>query len=1080
MSSRIQILKASASDFALEVLSSVPTGNAVGDHTNGRIVKYGTHIYVWCDHTGAWYKFNNAADFTSLETRLSSQEADRLTANTSLETIDVSLEARVSSEESEMLSAVSSIETSAKIQESSLETRLLNEEVNRSTAVDAEESRALVAEGSIESRTSTEEDDREAAVDSLEARALGVEDSLELRLSNEESAEVLAETSLNTRILTEESARLAEDGSVATAIATAATARGVADTSLETRLSNEENRVDAILNASTADKDSFAEVVSFINAVDVAHDAQTSTEISSIDSSIASAETARSVSDNSLEIRLSSEEDAEAAAELSLNTRMAAEESNELSAEVSLEDTVSSEESIRLAEDNSLSARALVNENSRVADDASLEARLSLEEVTMASDDSSLEVLLSSAISGRQAVGNSVEVRLSEEESTMLSEISSEESARTASDASLEVRISSEEDSRTVADNSLTVRIIAEETNRNVADSSLETRLLNEESTESSAKLSLQTRISSEEDAMSAGDTSVQANISTQVSSERSRIDTILDNASADKDTFAEIVSFITAVDTESDDTLASYVTTIDSSISSEQSAMSASDSSLEMELSSQVSARQSLISSLEVNHSGEISSLASANDSLELREEARHVRIDFTNKSSFTVLSTDLPSGFAPSNGMVQVFQEVSSNVFRHLVSPMNYDPTTGEMNFDLGSTAKTGFAIFYSHAGGNTLTSSSSSPGGGSSSQSSYAEHRITDATLNLGAGIGDTTSVVLDVSGVTASNVDNYLNYDALYIANSSFGTQNTGSSTISRTWNSDYSQFTISWTNTQVPSAFASGYWFQFLWGGANSEQSFIGITLYFDVATEELNQATGGLGEYIANNPGGFPLNPPYLSGTGTATYNSSRNWAFWGQGPKRKYNKGPEWVFDLEDYPGLSSNLRNYIYLTGGGHSNNGDNLFQSGAMACQFTRNGIDYYVAPSVSNSNPIYSEITSGRTAAQLNRVTAVVGGDLSIGWWNRSSSSDTNPLVPTSNTTVTFYILNNSLSNKLLTDTATSSNNYSNWAGDTSYATDIKIVIDTTDQSYDIYRNSNVGGTPTWVAVDRAYLSNQEVN
>ena len=148
--------------------------------------------------------------------------------------------------------------------------------------------------------------------------------------------------------------------------------------------------------------------------------------------------------------------------------------------------------------------------------------------------------------------------------------------------------------------------------------------------------------------------------------------------------------------------------------------------------------------------------------------------------------------------------------------------------------------------------------------------------------------------------------------------------------------------------------------------------------------------------------------------------------------------------------------------------------------MACQFTRNGVDYYTTPSISSLHPVYSEITSGRSAAQLNRVTAVVGGDLAIGWWNKSSGSNTNSLVPTPNTTVTFYVLSSTTSNRLITDDASSSNNYSNWVGNTSYATDIKIVIDTTDQSYEIYRNSNVGGSPTWVAVDRAYLSNQEVS
>jgi hypothetical protein len=50
----------------------------------------------------------------------------------------------------------------------------------------------------------------------------------------------------------------------------------------------------------------------------------------------------------------------------------------------------------------------------------------------------------------------------------------------------------------------------------------------------------------------------------------------------------------------------------------------------------------------------------------------------------------------------------------------------------------------------------------------------------------------------------------------------------------------------------------------------------------------------------------------------------------------------------------------------------------------------------------------------------------------------------------------------------------------YAGTPGDATDIKIVIDQSDNSYNVYRNSNVGGSPTWVAVERAYLSNQNVS
>ena len=711
MSSRISILNASVEDFALEVYSADPVaqGGSVGDHENGRVVKYGEHLYIWCDHNGEWKKFSNVTDFTSVETRIADQESDRASAHTSLEGIDSSLETRISDEESARATAVSSINALAVSEESSLESRLAAEITARGADVDASQLRAESAEASLELRLSNEEDANTSAVSSLNVRASAAESSLHSRLLAEESSELEFDGSLETRLAAEESARLAEDGSVATAIASAGTLRAAGDTSLETRLSNEEVRVDALetavsMNATDGDIDTFVEAVSYINAVDTSHDAQTSTQISTIVSSIASAESARISDDTSLETRLSNEEDAEASVELSLNGRMTDEESNELSAEVSFDASLVSQSSNRLSEDNSLGGRAGVNESARATADTSLETRLSNEEDAMADGDSSLELLLSAAISGREAVGNSVEVRLSEEEAARATAITSAATARAAADTSLETRISDEESARATADTSLSTRVGNEEAAMSLADDSVELRLSQEEDAEASADTSLNTRIAAEEANRASEDTSLETNISEQVSSEKSRIDSILDSADADKDTFVEIVSFITAVDTESDDALSSYIATIDSNISIEESTMIAGDASLATELASKISDRQSAVSSLETKHSGEISALASTIDSVEVREESRHLRVDFGGSSpvtSFTVSGSQFPTGFEmKDHGMVQVFQDMGSNKFRHLVAPVEVDMTSGDVTVQLGSSAKAGFAVFYMFA--------------------------------------------------------------------------------------------------------------------------------------------------------------------------------------------------------------------------------------------------------------------------------------------------------------------------------------------------------------------------------------------
>ena len=702
--SRISILNASAEDFALEVVSSAPVNGSVGDNENGRLVKYGTHIYVWCNHQGIWAKFANVSDFTSLETRLSQQEVANDTDVASLEAIDSSLEVRISEEEDAMLSAVSSINVVAAAEESSLEIRLSGEEVARAADVDTEEARAIAAEGSVDTKLAQAISDREAAVSSEIARAEAAEGSLETRLSTEEANRASEDSSLTTRLAAEETARASGEHSNVSSLVSANGDRVSADASLETRLSTEEDRVDAILAASTADKDSFAEVVSFINSIDLAHDTQTSTEISTLAADIASMEASLEAVDTSLETRLSGEEVQRAADDASLETRISEEEDAMIADAASLTTRKSTEESTRLAADNSLGGRIGVEEVARAAGDASLELRLSNEEDAMAAGDLSLETLLAGDAADRALDDTSIETRMSEEESAMLSAVASEEVVRIAADNSLELLVSAEEVARAAADASLTTRVSDEENAMAAADSSLETRLSIEESSEVVDKGSLETRLSNEEDAMAAGDSSVETRFSNEISTEKSRIDAILDSADADKDTFVELVSFITAFDVDADDALASYQLVIDSRISAEESNMAAGDASLEAELSSKIVERQSAITSLETKHSGEISSLAESIDSVEVREENRHLRVDFggtTPVTSFTVPGTSFPSGFKmDEHGMVQVFQDMGSSKFRHLVAPVEIDMTSGDVTVQLGSSAKSGFAVFYMFA--------------------------------------------------------------------------------------------------------------------------------------------------------------------------------------------------------------------------------------------------------------------------------------------------------------------------------------------------------------------------------------------
>jgi hypothetical protein len=88
------------------------------------------------------------------------------------------------------------------------------------------------------------------------------------------------ETAITTAYQTYADTAEADAKSYADGIVSAeATTRATADTTLQNNIDVEKGRIDAILNAADADKDTFAEIVTFINAVDTTNDTALGTEI---------------------------------------------------------------------------------------------------------------------------------------------------------------------------------------------------------------------------------------------------------------------------------------------------------------------------------------------------------------------------------------------------------------------------------------------------------------------------------------------------------------------------------------------------------------------------------------------------------------------------------------------------------------------------------------------------------------------------------------------------------------------------------------------------------------------------------
>lgn len=101
-----------------------------------------------------------------------------------------------------------------------------------------------------------------------------------------DSAVATANTTLSNAITAEETARIA------------------ADNTLQTNIDTEKGRIDAILSAADADKDSFAEIVTLINTIDTENDNAFAGYVLSNDAALAQEVTDRTNADSALDTRV--------------------------------------------------------------------------------------------------------------------------------------------------------------------------------------------------------------------------------------------------------------------------------------------------------------------------------------------------------------------------------------------------------------------------------------------------------------------------------------------------------------------------------------------------------------------------------------------------------------------------------------------------------------------------------------------------------------------------------------------------------------------------------------------------------
>lgn len=213
----------------------------------------------------------------------------------------------------------------------------------------------------VDSAVSTEQAAREAADTTLTTNL------------NAEIARATAAEGVNAAAITaEETARIA-------AVSAEQTARIAGDSALDAKITTEKGRIDAILDASQADKDSFAEIVTLINSIDTENDQAFAGYVLSNDAALAQEVADRQSGDSALGLRIDDvESDATAlearvtTAEASIVTNATA-ISNEVSDRIA---AVSAESTARSAADTTLQSNIDAEATARAAADTSLSNRI--------------------------------------------------------------------------------------------------------------------------------------------------------------------------------------------------------------------------------------------------------------------------------------------------------------------------------------------------------------------------------------------------------------------------------------------------------------------------------------------------------------------------------------------------------------------------------------------------------------------------------------------------------------------------------------------------------------------------------
>jgi hypothetical protein len=184
--------------------------------------------------------------------------------------------------------------------------------------------------------------------------------STNAQLSSETSRATAAEGVVAANLATEISDRAA-------AVSAEASARVSGDNALDAKITTEKGRIDAILSASQADKDSFAEIVTLINSVDTENDQAFAGYVTSNNAALAAEVTNRTNADSTLQSNINTEASTRASAITTVTGLVTSEASTRAAADSTLQSNINAEASTRSSADSALSSRVTSLETTAAA-----------------------------------------------------------------------------------------------------------------------------------------------------------------------------------------------------------------------------------------------------------------------------------------------------------------------------------------------------------------------------------------------------------------------------------------------------------------------------------------------------------------------------------------------------------------------------------------------------------------------------------------------------------------------------------------------------------------------------------------